>query len=59
MMLPEPEERLEKQEEEASKQRVHVLDADGKEVYAEGEQPTYAEVETMDFFVEGVVGKIG
>ena len=36
-----------------------VLDQDGKEVYAEGEQPTYAEVETMDFFVKGVVGKIG
>lgn len=36
-----------------------VMDQDGKEVYAEGEQPTYAEVETMDFFVEGVVGKIG
>lgn len=32
-MLSEPEERLEKQEKEASKQRVHVLDANGKEVY--------------------------
>jgi simple sugar transport system substrate-binding protein/basic membrane protein A len=36
-----------------------VTDQDGEEVFAEGEQPTYAEVETMDFFVEGVVGKIG
>jgi hypothetical protein len=25
-------------------------------VWAEGEQPTYAEVETMDFFVAGVIG---
>jgi basic membrane protein A len=36
-----------------------VNDQDGNEVYAEGEQPTYDEVETMDFFVEGVVGRIG
>ncbi len=36
-----------------------VKDQDGKVVYKEGEQPTYAEVETMDFFVQGVVGKIG
>ena len=36
-----------------------VSDQDGTEVYAEGEQPTYDEVETMDFFVEGVVGTIG
>lgn len=32
---------------------------DGKVVVAEGEQPTYAEIETMDYFVEGVTGKIG
>jgi simple sugar transport system substrate-binding protein/basic membrane protein A len=36
-----------------------VKNQDGDEVYAEGEQPTYAEVETMDFFVKGVVGEIG
>jgi basic membrane protein A and related proteins len=36
-----------------------VTNQDGDEVWAEGEQPTYAEVETMDFFVEGVVGEIG
>jgi basic membrane protein A len=36
-----------------------VMNQDGDEVYAEGEQPTYAEVETMDFFVQGVVGTIG
>lgn len=36
-----------------------VSDQDGDEVYAEGEQPTYDEVETMDYFVEGVVGTIG
>lgn len=36
-----------------------VLDQDGEEVWAEGEQPTYEEVETMDFFVQGVVGTIG
>lgn len=36
-----------------------VADQDGDEVYADGEQPTYDEVETMDFFVEGVVGTIG
>ena len=36
-----------------------VFDQDGNEVYAEGEQPTYAEVETMDFFVQGVIGNIG
>ena len=36
-----------------------VMNQDGDEAYAEGEQPTYAEVETMDFFVEGVVGQIG
>lgn len=40
-MLPEPEERLEKQEEEASKQRVHVLDADGKEVYVGAPKAVY------------------
>jgi simple sugar transport system substrate-binding protein/basic membrane protein A len=36
-----------------------VLDQDGGTVYAEGEQPDYAEVETMDFFVQGVIGSIG
>jgi simple sugar transport system substrate-binding protein/basic membrane protein A len=36
-----------------------VTNQDGDEVYAEGEQPTYEEVETMDFFVAGVVGTIG
>jgi len=36
-----------------------VDDQDGQEVYAEGEQPTYDEVETMDFFVAGVVGNVG
>jgi simple sugar transport system substrate-binding protein/basic membrane protein A len=33
-----------------------VVNQDGTEVWAEGEQPTYAEVETMDFFVKGVTG---
>jgi simple sugar transport system substrate-binding protein/basic membrane protein A len=36
-----------------------VVNQDGETVYAEGEQPTYEEVETMDFFVDGVVGTIG
>jgi hypothetical protein len=36
-----------------------VSNQKGDEVYAEGEQPTYDEVETMDFFVAGVVGTIG
>ncbi len=36
-----------------------VKDQDGKVVVKEGEQPTYAEVETMDYFVDGVIGKIG
>jgi basic membrane protein A and related proteins len=36
-----------------------VDNQDGEEVYAEGEQPTYDEVETMDFFVAGVVGNVG
>jgi basic membrane protein A and related proteins len=35
-----------------------VTDQDGNVVWAEGEQPTYDEVEVMDFFVDGVVGKI-
>jgi hypothetical protein len=26
-------------------------------VWADGEQPTYAEVEQMDFFVQGVTGR--
>jgi basic membrane protein A and related proteins len=33
-----------------------VTNQDGTEVWAAGEQPTYAEVETMDFFVAGVIG---
>lgn len=36
-----------------------VKDQSGKVVVKEGEQPTYDEVETMDYFVEGVTGKIG
>ncbi|MEQ1785729.1 MAG: BMP family ABC transporter substrate-binding protein [Acidimicrobiales bacterium] len=36
-----------------------VMDQDGNEVWAEGEQPTYEEVEQMDFFVKGVIGTIG
>lgn len=36
-----------------------VKNQDGDVVYDEGEQPTYAEVEQMDFFVEGVTGTIG
>jgi len=36
-----------------------VKDQSGKIVVKEGEQPTYDEVETMDYFVEGVTGKIG
>jgi basic membrane protein A and related proteins len=36
-----------------------VTDQDGEVVVKEGEQPTYAEIETMDYFVDGVVGKIG
>ncbi len=35
-----------------------VTDQDGETVYAEGESPTYAEAEQMDFFVKGVVGKL-
>ena len=36
-----------------------MIDQDGEELIAEGEQPTYEEIETMDFFVQGVVGTIG
>ncbi|WP_426573848.1 BMP family ABC transporter substrate-binding protein [Aquihabitans sp. McL0605] len=36
-----------------------VKDQDGKIVVKAGEQPTYAQIETMDYFVQGVVGKIG
>lgn len=36
-----------------------VEDQDGEVVYAQGEQPTYEEIEQMDFFVKGVVGTIG
>ena len=35
-----------------------VLKQDGTIVWESGQQPTYEEVETMDFFVEGVTGKI-
>jgi simple sugar transport system substrate-binding protein/basic membrane protein A len=35
-----------------------VKDQDGKTVWKQGEQPTYDQVETMDFFVQGVVGKV-
>jgi hypothetical protein len=34
-----------------------VVDQAGTTVWAEGEQPTYAEVEQMDFFVQGVTGR--
>jgi basic membrane protein A and related proteins len=34
-----------------------VVDQDGEVVWADGEQPTYAEVEQMDFFVQGVTGR--
>ena len=36
-----------------------VTNQDGEVVWAEGEQPTYADVETMDFFVQGVTGSTG
>ena len=36
-----------------------VADQDGTVVVEEGAQPTYDEVETMDYLVEGVVGSIG
>jgi simple sugar transport system substrate-binding protein/basic membrane protein A len=36
-----------------------VKDQSGKVVIKEGEQPTYDEVEQMDYFVQGVTGKIG
>jgi basic membrane protein A and related proteins len=36
-----------------------VKSQDGKTVWEAGKQPTYAEVETMDFFVKGVIGSIG
>lgn len=36
-----------------------VMGQDGKTLYASGEQPSYDEVEQMDFFVKGVVGTIG
>jgi basic membrane protein A len=36
-----------------------VADQDGNVVWAEAEQPTYAEVEQMDFFVQGVIGSTG
>jgi simple sugar transport system substrate-binding protein/basic membrane protein A len=36
-----------------------VSNQDGDVVYAAGEQPTYEDVEQMDFFVKGVIGTIG
>ncbi|MGH9274343.1 MAG: BMP family ABC transporter substrate-binding protein, partial [Acidimicrobiales bacterium] len=36
-----------------------VENQDGEVVYADGEQPTYEDVEQMDFFVKGVIGTIG
>jgi simple sugar transport system substrate-binding protein/basic membrane protein A len=36
-----------------------VRSQDGKTVWASGEQPSYDEVETMDFLVAGVIGQVG
>jgi basic membrane protein A and related proteins len=36
-----------------------ILDQDGNEVVAEGDSLDYVEAETMDFFVQGVVGNLG
>jgi len=36
-----------------------ILDQDGNEVVAEGDSLDYVEAETMDFFVQGVVGTVG
>jgi len=36
-----------------------VLSQDGDTVWADGEQPSYDEVETMDFMVAGVIGQTG
>lgn len=36
-----------------------VENQDGETIFAAGEQPTYDEVEQMDFFVKGVIGTIG
>jgi basic membrane protein A and related proteins len=36
-----------------------VVDQDGGTVWAEGETPTYADIEQMDFFVQGVIGSTG
>ena len=33
-----------------------VVNQDGDTVWAEGETPTYADIEQMDFFVNGVTG---
>jgi basic membrane protein A and related proteins len=36
-----------------------VLTQDGDTVWGDGEQPSYEEVETMDFMVAGVIGQVG
>ena len=36
-----------------------VVNQDGDTVWAEGETPTYADIEQMDFFVNGVIGSTG
>ena len=36
-----------------------VMNQDGETVWAEGETPTYADIEQMDFFVQGVIGSTG
>jgi basic membrane protein A len=36
-----------------------VVNQDGDTVWSEGETPTYADIEQMDFFVQGVVGSTG
>jgi basic membrane protein A and related proteins len=36
-----------------------IMGQDGKEVIPAGKTPTYAEVEQMNYFVKGVIGKVG